>query len=167
MSCTRSFHKQNLSCSQSQSLGWMRSANQSLLTYINSHPEDSSESDRNRQKQKTSPSTFNKKLTHPSLQGWVKPLYHAGCFTPQKPRDGSIDVLVNAEVYDLVLGDEHEEEWSPVKAGQSLGRSWFLSWGGFLISCWSKKAPTVGLIEQTPKKPEYLIARGLVHNIAI
>ena len=25
---------------------------------------------------------------------------------------------MNAEVYDLVLGDEHEEEWSPVKAEQ-------------------------------------------------
>ncbi len=30
---------------------------------------------------------------------------------------------VNAEVYDLVLGDENEEEWSPVKAA-------FAVWGG-------------------------------------
>lgn len=112
-------------------------------------------------KQKTSPSTFNKKVTHPSLQGWVKPLYHAGCFTfflfvhffwasfldhPQKTRDGSIDVLWMLRSMTWCWEMNMKKNGLQWRRG-SRWWSWFLSWGGVLTSCWSKKAPTVGPIE--------------------
>lgn len=128
-------------------------------------------------KQKTSPSTFNKKVTHPSLQGWVKPLYHAGCFTfflfvhffwasfldhPQKTRDGSIDVLWMLRSMTWCWEMNMKKNGLQWRRG-SRWWSWFLSWGGgFWHPVDPRKLQRSDPLNRSwtdpTKKPEYLVA---------
>ena len=114
--------------------------------------------------------TFNKKVTHPSLQGWVKPLYHAGCFTfflfvhffwasfldhPQKTRDGSIDVLWMLRSMTWCWEMNMKKNGLQWRRG-SRWWSWFLSWGGgfdiLLIQESSNGRTHWTVLERTPRK---------------